>query len=165
MRAGHPLELETMSKYSLLDQADFTQVIRHVPLVSIDLIVSNSQGEFLLGKRNNAPAKGMWFVPGGRIFKNERLNQALERVILEELGPQETQPAVKFHGVYDHLYEENVFGDPEYGTHFVVLAHKLKLNLSIQALPNEQHSLFRWWAIDQLLASPEVHSYTKAYFS
>jgi colanic acid biosynthesis protein WcaH len=139
-------------------------IIRHAPLVSIDLIVHNSLGEVLLGKRSNAPARQMWFVPGGRIHKGERIPQALERVILEELGPQEPPQEVNFHGIFDHMYEENVFGYPEFGTHYVVLAHRIIMDLSLGSLPDGQHQEYRWWSIDQMLASPLVHSYTQANF-
>ena len=118
-------------------------IIRYTPLVSIDLIVNNSHGEILLGKRSNAPAIDKWLVPAGCIFKGERINQALERMILEELGLQETLPVVTLRGVYDHLFEDNVFNDPDYGTHYVVLAHQLKLDLAIHNLPDEQHGQFR----------------------
>lgn len=48
-----------------LRQEDFATVVRSTPLVSLDFIVENSRGEFLLGKRTNRPAQGYWFVPGG----------------------------------------------------------------------------------------------------
>ena len=50
-----------------LRQEDFATVVRSTPLVSLDFIVENSRGEFLLGKRTNRPAQGYWFVPGGRV--------------------------------------------------------------------------------------------------
>lgn len=55
-----------------LRQEDFATVVRSTPLVSLDLIVENAQGEFLLGKRLNRPAQGFWFVPGGRVQKMSR---------------------------------------------------------------------------------------------
>ena len=54
-----------------LRQEDFATVVRSTPLVSLDFIVENSRGEFLLGKRTNRPAQGYWFVPGGRVQKDE----------------------------------------------------------------------------------------------
>ena len=147
-----------------LDPANFAQVIRAAPLVSIDLLVSDGQDRVLLGRRSNAPARGMWFVPGGRIHKGERLDQALARVILEELGPEATPLTVEFRGIFDHFYEENYFGDPDYGTHYVVLAHQVVVERLPQNLPQAQHLEFGWWPIAQLLASSEVHPYTKTYF-
>lgn len=40
-------------------------------LISIDLIILKKTNEVLLGQRNNCLAKGYWFVPSGRILKNE----------------------------------------------------------------------------------------------
>ena len=51
----------------------FLDVIKATPLVAIDLIIKNSSGFVLLGKRFNRPARGFWFVPGGRIRKDETL--------------------------------------------------------------------------------------------
>ncbi len=41
-----------------LSTQDFATVVRSTPLVSIDLIVENAQGEYLLGKRTNRRRKG-----------------------------------------------------------------------------------------------------------
>ena len=45
----------------MLELEMFKAVIASTPLVSIDLIVMNSQGEILMGLRNNRPAQGYWF--------------------------------------------------------------------------------------------------------
>ncbi|MEG1251614.1 MAG: NUDIX domain-containing protein, partial [Citrobacter sp.] len=57
----------------------FQTIVQNTPLISIDFIVKNERDEVLLGKRVNKPAKGYWFVPGGRIFKNETIFQAFKR--------------------------------------------------------------------------------------
>src|SRR3954466_13792753 len=54
-----------------LSDAQFADVVRLAPLVSIDLVIRDPDGDVLVGLRTNAPAKGFWFVPGGRIRKNE----------------------------------------------------------------------------------------------
>jgi hypothetical protein len=56
-----------------LSHAELDTVIRHAPLVAIDLIIRNARDEVLLGLRKNEPAKGCYFVPGGTILKSERL--------------------------------------------------------------------------------------------
>ena len=61
-----------------LNHDDFVEVVKKTPLVSIDLIVENDRNEVLLGFRKNEPAKNYWFVPGGRILKNERIAEAFE---------------------------------------------------------------------------------------
>lgn len=56
-----------------LDATTFETVVASTPLISIDLLVKNKKGEYLLGLRNNRPAQGYWFVPGGRIQKTKHL--------------------------------------------------------------------------------------------
>ena len=70
----------------LLPVHEFAQVIDRTPLVSLDLLVENGHGEFLLGLRTNRPAQGFWFVPDGKVRKGETLAQAFERLTLAELG-------------------------------------------------------------------------------
>lgn len=64
-----------------LRHEDFATVVRSTPLISIDLIVENAHGEFLLGKRLNRPAQGYWFVPGGRVQKMNRCTRPLSGLL------------------------------------------------------------------------------------
>ena len=42
---------------------EWRTIFANVPLVSVDLVIEHDGG-VLLGKRENDPAKGEWFVPG-----------------------------------------------------------------------------------------------------
>jgi len=158
------LNLRTVSDTLELDAEVFAQVVKNSPLVSIDLILQDPQGKIFLGCRRNQPAKGKWFVPGGRIRKGERLDQALFRIVREELGVKSISSAAEFVGVFEHFYEDNFAAEAGYGTHFVVLAHKFLLESPLTNIPPEQHTEYRWWDIAELIKSPDVHPYSKAYF-
>jgi colanic acid biosynthesis protein WcaH len=147
----------------LLDNEKFLQVIEATPLVSVDLIFRNAAGEVLLGKRTNPPAQGFWFVPGGRIRKGERIEQALQRVCRAELGVGLEQATLL--GTYNHLYEENFLSRPGIGTHYVVLGFECSLIPGEKLQPDQQHSDLLWWSLPALLDSPEVHPLTKGYFN
>ena len=125
----------------MLPLETFKTVIASTPLISIDLIVCNDKSEVLLGKRLNRPAQGFWFVPGGRVLKNESLQLALERLIQVELGGAVS--SAQFKGVYEHFYDDNVTGQ-DFDTHYVVLAYEIKLSESIGLFPKEQHSDYQW---------------------
>jgi colanic acid biosynthesis protein WcaH len=71
----------------MLSRDDFLAVVTLTPLVSIDLVVVDEEGYILVGKRTNEPAYGTWFVPGGRVNKDETLDAAFERIATDELGP------------------------------------------------------------------------------
>ena len=144
-----------------LEKEVFSSVVQHAPLVSIDLIVKDQQSRVLLGKRTNEPAKGYWFVLGGRIYKDETLDTAFTRTVKDELGLDMSREEALFDKTYEHFYNNNVFNH-SFSTHYVVLAHKIQ----IDTLPelNKQHSEYRWFEVEELLSSDDVHSYTKDYF-
>jgi len=146
----------------MLSKSNFIQIIKNTPLISIDLIIENKEGKILLGKRVNEPAKGEWFVPGGRIFKNETLDVAFKRTTSTEIGFPLKREAVKFYGLYEHYYENNVFND-SFSTHYIVLAHKFKVNEDDIKL-NNQHERYQWFKISEILEKSNVNKYTKDYF-
>jgi len=139
----------------------FKKVITSTPLISIDVIVRNSKGKILLGKRTNRPAQGFWFVPGGRVLKDEQLNVAFERLLIAELA-LDNQKA-KFLGVYQHFYTDNVTED-DFSTHYIVLAYEIIFNGRIAELPIAQHNKYQWFSQAELLKHNEVHKHTKWYF-
>ena len=71
---------------SWLSRDTFRTIVDTAPLISIDLLVRDSAGRILVGKRVNRPAKGFWFVPGGRILKNETIAEAFLRLTEAELA-------------------------------------------------------------------------------
>lgn len=142
----------------------FGKIIENTPLVSIDLIVKNTDDKILLGKRLNRPAKGFWFVPGGRILKDETIEVAFLRLTKEELGQEFSMQQVKLLGAYNHFYDDNVFDD-KFSTHYVALGYTLHLTAELDALPlNVQHQNYAWFDIENLKADPFVHQHTKWYF-
>lgn len=147
-----------------LDKATFKTIVASTPLVSIDLIIRNSCNQVLLGLRTNRPAQGFWFVPGGRIGKDETFEQAFLRLTQLELGSPISLNDASFLGPYQHLYSDN-FSGTDFSTHYVVLGYQLKLDLDLQTLPVEQHQNYQWWDEQELLNSDLVHRNTKAYFS
>lgn len=147
-----------------LDKETFTTVIKSTPLVSIDLVVKNKHGQALLGQRLNKPAKGFWFVPGGRILKDESMADAFKRLTLDELGQAFTIEQAELLGPFDHFYNDNVFGD-EFSTHYVAIAYVLTLDTELKKLPlNVQHNSYQWFELDSLLTDDTVHQHTKNYF-
>ncbi len=148
----------------LLPQADFRQAVEMLPLVSIDLLLRDADGRYLTGLRTNPPARGAWFVPGGRIRKNESLRDALARIAREELGLPIEAAAWTPRGVYEHFYGTNFAGEAGRSTHYVVLAYEAELSLDTASLPQRQHQGYRWLPAQEIAADPGVHPYTQAYF-
>ncbi len=142
----------------------FKQVVQHAPLCAVDLVVVNSQNEVLVGERINAPAKGFWFVPGGRVYKNEKLKQALQRIAKSELGLiLKSLNQTTLLGLYEHFYKDSFFS-PEISTHYINATHVLRLEHHELNLPKEQHGQYRWLGIESLREDASVHQYSKVFF-
>lgn len=150
----------------MLDRERFLEVVDAAPLVAMDLVVVRGENEILLGQRNNRPAQGWWFVPGGRIRKNETMTNALARVARDELGLDlATLPQPPLHlGAFEHFYDDCFAGDVGVSTHYVVMGNLLRLPATAQlAATDAQHSSMRWWPLQDAAKAPDVHPFTKDY--
>ncbi|WP_363465049.1 GDP-mannose mannosyl hydrolase [Halogeometricum borinquense] len=133
---------------------EWRTIVENVPIVSVDLVVKHDGG-ILLGMRENEPAKGEWFVPGGTVLKGESLTDAVHRVATEELGVGVTINDRL--GTFEHFYEtsevDGIDSKHYVATAFVVTPDKSKLN------PDTQHSRF------QMFEPPyeTVHPYVERY--
>jgi colanic acid biosynthesis protein WcaH len=147
-----------------LSHRDLIEVVKKTPLVSIDLIIENTRSEFLLGLRKNAPAKDFWFVPGGRILKDEPIPDAFKRIAKDELAIILTYEKAEFLGVFEHWYPDNFTQKQKASTHYIVLAHHIKIADTPLEFPNDQHAQYKWFDKSSLLKDEKVHPNTKAYF-
>lgn len=161
-RTSSGIEFQQMSE-GRLDQAIFATVVANAPLVSIDLIVIDDCGRVLLGYRRNRPAKDYWFVPGGRIYKNERLADAFSRIASDELGQSFSMHQAQFIGPFEHHYPDSAL-DEAIATHYVVLGFCVRLTNPLNNLPKTQHGGYRWLSVDELILDEQVHLHVKWYF-
>lgn len=148
-----------------LTNQQFASIIDQTPLVSIDLIFLNSANQILLGQRNNAPAKGYWFVPGGRIRKNETLTDAFKRLTHDEIGMSKAYKDAISLGVYEHFYDDNALTIENISTHYVVIAKMMQIdNLAIDALPTDQHNAYKFFSLEELCSNRRIHTNSRAYY-
>ena len=153
-----------VSGRGVIGEGEFSTSVSHLPLVSIDLLVRNSEGSILLGKRENRPAMGYWFVPGGRIRRMERFDAAFRRVTNDELGLMIEIEEAQFQGVFEHMYDDSAFSD-EIGSHYVSIAMVLeKYDLDLAKLPQSQHKEYRWFERQEIIKDTRVHERTKEFF-
>ncbi|KAL0110036.1 hypothetical protein PUN28_013576 [Cardiocondyla obscurior] len=68
------------------------QLTAHIPICSktvtyiVAAVVINDQGEVLMMQEAKASCTGKWYLPAGRVEKNENLVSAVKREVLEETG-------------------------------------------------------------------------------
>ena len=144
----------------MLSADEYSVVHATTPVVSVDLVVFNGEGKVLLGKRRNEPARGAWYVPRGRMWKDETVAEASRRISRGELGVE--MQISRLLGAYHQVYT-----DTQRGRHFITFAATLTPSAAQIAAINhdDQHEELKWWATSELLESPDVHLYTKSYFS
>jgi colanic acid biosynthesis protein WcaH len=87
---------------------DYKKIVAVLPILCVDIIIKNGQGEYLLIKRANEPLKDQWWVIGGRVLKGESLEDAAKRKVQEEVGLEINN--LKSIGYYEDAFETNPFG-------------------------------------------------------
>jgi colanic acid biosynthesis protein WcaH len=63
----------------------YKQIIGNVPIACVDIAIV-ARGAVLLVRRKDAPAKGQFWLPGGRVLKGEMMKDAAARKAREEVG-------------------------------------------------------------------------------
>ncbi|MFD1571647.1 NUDIX domain-containing protein [Halorubrum laminariae] len=137
-----------------ISEEDWRTIVANVPIVSVDLVIRRDGG-VLLGRRTNEPAKGYWFVPGGRVQKGETRREAVRRVAREELGVG--VEIVESLGAFEHRYETaNVPGVDT--KHYLANGYVVDI-VDGDLDPDDQHDGFRVFR-----SPPEpCHEYVRAY--
>ena len=119
----------------------YDQITKFLPIASVEaLIVIDNALLFL--RRNNQPAKGEWWFPGGRIRKGESLEEALRREVKEETGLEVS--SYKFINVYSRVFPER---------HDIAIAYLCKCKKGKVELNNE-HSEYGFFKITPIGLNP-----------
>ena len=114
-----------------IEKSQYQEIQRIMPIPCVDLLVVN-QGRLLLMLRKDEPAKNHWFTPGGRILKNEKIDEAAKRVLLTETGL--TPVKIERKGVMSHIYPN---------IHTVTVFYLVEVDSNCIIL-DEQHSDYKW---------------------
>lgn len=88
----------------MIPDAEYKIIIEQMPVVCIDAIIINHKKQFLLVRRKNEPLKGEYWVPGGRLLKNETLQEAIIRKVRQELGIE--SHIIMPLGVYEEFFDK-----------------------------------------------------------
>ncbi len=116
----------------------YKQILNNMPIICVDVVIA-FKGKVLLIKRRSAPEKGSWFVPGGRVLKDEKLKDAALRKCLEETGIKSKD--AKMIGTYETIYDDSPFDG--IGTHSVNIGFLVKMD-SCDVRLDSTSSEYRW---------------------
>jgi len=121
----------------MIDDILYSKIVDVIPILCVDGFIINDD-KILLLKRNNYPAIGEWWVPGGRIIKNELLVDSIIRKVKDETG-LDTEIISQI-GVAETIFETK---------HTVNVCFSLRVK-SGEVIMNSEHSEYKWFSIDNL---------------
>lgn len=73
------------NKY-ILGRKKFNYMRGYLTLFSVQAVIDFGPRGVLLVKRKEEPAKGLWWIPGGIVFKTEDSRHAITRIVKRETG-------------------------------------------------------------------------------
>jgi len=98
-----PLPDDSKAETGKISSSLYELILDVLPIASVEAIISKGNSLLFLRRQNN-PAKGEWWFPGGRIRKGETLGEALYREVKEETGLQVIKS--KLINVYSRIFDE-----------------------------------------------------------
>lgn len=127
-----------------------------MPIPCVDVVIVH-EDSFLMAKRNNKPAQGQWWVPGGRVLKDESLTDCAKRKSTQETGLQVN--VIRMLGADETMFPDGPFGSQTHTINVVFLASPALPNTEISL--DSQNTEYRWFnAIDD-----SWHPYIQKYLS
>lgn len=121
----------------------YNQILKLIPISSVEAIIAKDN-KLLLLKRNNDPAKGEWWFPGGRIRKGESFEATLTREVKEETGLDVI--ASDFINVYSRIFHER---------HDITIVYLCTCN-GDDIILNNEHSQYRYFSS---FSEDSIHPY------
>jgi len=123
----------------MIPQDIYDNFLKYMPIVCVDVCIVKNDKIFL-AKRNNQPCKGQWYIPGGRVLKNEELINAAYRKALEETNLEcHIYPSIL--NVETAIYNTGINNIP---THNVNICFKASINKNEKIKLNSENSEYMW---------------------
>lgn len=139
-----------------IDKDLYEKILDSIPVITCDIVIFNKEkSKVLLFKRNNNPLKGVYYTPGGRVNKNEPLNNAVIRKAKQELGLELNSFDLKYCGILEEFFDNSSFGKSS--SHHINVVYQYILNDINEINLDNQHEEFDWFDINDL----SLHFYLK----
>jgi colanic acid biosynthesis protein WcaH len=121
-----------------LPYKQYRDIVKKMPIITVDGIILYNN-KYLLLKRKNKPLKGKFWTPGGRVYKGEKITDALKRKMKEECGLDVRVNTLM--GFYEDFYKDNEFNiDYIHTISFVYMAFADTDKVTL----DDQSSEYKW---------------------
>ncbi len=129
----------------------YKTILDNVPLLCVDLVIVRENKVFLI-KRKNKPCQGAYWIQGGRVIKNENLEQCGIRKAASELNiPEDKIKLIKFLGTFSTEFCDSEQGNSAHTVNVTFQAEIDDIPLSF----DKDHSDGKWFDINGALP-PEL---------
>jgi colanic acid biosynthesis protein WcaH len=126
---------------AFIDQELYDQILRHMPIACVDVAVVYN-GCVLLVRREDAPAKGEWWVPGGRVLKGETLRETARRKAREEVGLDcHVGPIIH---TAETIFADGPRGIPVHSINACFLLYPTHDSAELCVTLDDHHAAWRW---------------------
>lgn len=145
----------------------FLQTVKYFPTVSINLIIKNPDGETLYLRRANQPAKGQWWLPGGRLYNGETFTDAAVRIAEEEADLKGAALIDVSREYFEELFDTDGYSEEDMShyapdithIHYVTTVAYMEVGNDHEVTLDDQSSDFAWSK-----KSLSTHPYQDRYF-
>jgi colanic acid biosynthesis protein WcaH len=124
-----------------IPQDKYKEILDLIAIPCVDIAVRH-KGKLLLIKRQNPPLQGAWWLPGGRIFKHETMEQAARRKLKEETNLEEVK-ILKRVGPYETMFDDAPFGIKT-GVHSINVAFLMEVDDISTLKSDKNHTGSKW---------------------
>lgn len=128
-----------------------------MPIVCVDVVILH-QDKVLLCLRTSEPAKGLYWLPGGRVNKGESLLEAAKRKVLQETGLKVNKLTEL--GVDTTIFKTGPFG---WATHTVNVVFFTEVKSTKSLKMDSQSSELNWFDINKPIK--KSHPYVKKFIN
>lgn len=100
----------------MIPEEEYKEIIKKVPIVCVDIIVMNDEGWVSLLLRDQEPAKGDLWFPGGRVNLGESIQEAAARHLQKDMGITIPPHEIEILWPEETIFSRSAFGEHTYHT-------------------------------------------------
>ena len=137
-----------------LSTEKYREILDITPVCTVDVLFFNSdKTKTLLFKRENEPVKGTYFSIGGRLLKNELLEDCVVRQTFREIGVKIKKGELAFGGIQEEIHSNSMFEGVSY--HAIDIFYGYVLDDEEIKL-DSQHSDYKWFSVSDDTLHPFI---------
>jgi colanic acid biosynthesis protein WcaH len=133
----------------------YRRILPVLPIPCVDLLVVDRGGRVLLVKRRNEPAKGLWWIPGGRVHFGELRAAAALRKLQEECGLRAAGAPLEL-STEDLILPNGQGGD----SHVIATVYRIDVDAGTPVVLDAQSEAAEWRTVAQW-AGLDLHPYIR----